>query len=102
MSATGEPAIRTPSASSCSAEPLASLLHYQKAIWNFHTGNFINHAEHSYRANPAGWLLVARPIGIDAVNAIKPGTDGCVGLDNCIRVISGVGTPALWWMAILP
>ncbi len=82
-------------------QPLASLLHYQKDIWNFHTGSFINHAQHSYRANPAGWPVVARPIGIDAVNSIKPGTDGCVGPDNCIRVISGIGTPALWWVAIV-
>ena len=81
-------------------KPLASLLHYQYDIWNFHTGDFINQAQHTYRANPAGWLIVARPIGIDAVNGIKPGTDGCVGPDNCIRVISGVGTPALWWVAI--
>ena len=81
-------------------KPLASLLHYQYDIWNFHTGDFINHAQHTYRADPAGWLIVARPIGIDAVNSIKPGTDGCLGPDNCIRVISGVGTPALWWVAI--
>ena len=81
-------------------KPLASLLHYQYDIWNFHTGDFINNAQHTYRADPAGWLIVARPIGIDAVNDIKPGTDGCLGPDNCIRVISGVGTPALWWVAI--
>ena len=81
-------------------EPLASWVHYQKDIWNFHTGDFINNAEHSYRADPAGWLVVARPIGIDAVNDIKPGTDGCIGPDNCIRVISGIGTPALWWVAV--
>jgi dolichyl-phosphate-mannose--protein O-mannosyl transferase len=80
--------------------PLASWLHYQKDIWNFHTGDFINHAQHAYRADPAGWLVIARPIGIDAVNDIKPGTDGCTGPDNCIRVISGLGTPALWWVAI--
>ena len=43
---------------------------------------------------------MARPIGIDAVNGIKPGTDGCLGPDNCIRVISGIGTPALWWVAV--
>ena len=49
---------------------------------------------------PAGWLVIARPIGIDAVNGIKPGTDGCTGPDNCIRVISGIGTPALWWVAV--
>ena len=81
-------------------EALASWIHYQKDIWDFHTGDFINNAEHSYRADPAGWLVVARPIGIDAVNDIKPGTDGCLGPDNCIRVISGIGTPALWWVAI--
>jgi dolichyl-phosphate-mannose-protein mannosyltransferase len=81
-------------------KPLASLLHYQQDIWNFHTGDFINHAEHAYRADPSGWLLVAKPIGIDAVNSIKPGTDGCLGPDNCLRVISGIGTPALWWAAI--
>jgi dolichyl-phosphate-mannose-protein mannosyltransferase len=81
-------------------KPLASLLHYQYDIWNFHTGDFINNAQHTYRADPAGWLIVARPIGIDAVNNIKPGVDGCLGPDNCIRVISGVGTPALWWVAI--
>ena len=44
-------------------EPLASLLHYQYDIWNFHTGDFINQAQHTYRADPAGWLIVARPIG---------------------------------------
>ena len=80
---------------------LASLLHYQKDIYAFHTGSFINTAEHAYRADPAGWLVVARPIGMDAVNAIKPGTDGCLGPDNCIRVISGIGTPVLWWGAVL-
>jgi dolichyl-phosphate-mannose-protein mannosyltransferase len=80
---------------------LASLLHYQQDIWNFHTGDFINNAEHAYRANPSGWLIVARPIGIDAVNSIKPGTDGCLGPDDCLRVISGIGTPALWWVAVV-
>jgi dolichyl-phosphate-mannose-protein mannosyltransferase len=80
--------------------PLASWLHYQKDIWNFHTGDFINHAQHAYRADPAGWLVIARPISIDAVNDIKPGSDGCTGADNCIRVISGLGTPALWWVAV--
>ena len=60
-------------------ETIASFIHYQVDIWGFHTGDFINKAEHAYRADPAGWLLIARPIGIDAVNGIKPGTDGCVG-----------------------
>ncbi len=80
---------------------IASFIRYQRDILDFHTGDFINHAEHAYRAHPAGWPIVARPIGIDAVNGIKPGTDGCVGPDNCIRVISGIGTPVLWWVAVI-
>ncbi|HEY5820975.1 MAG TPA: phospholipid carrier-dependent glycosyltransferase [Propionibacteriaceae bacterium] len=81
-------------------DDIASWVHYQRDIYGFHTGTFINSQDHAYRADPAGWLVLARPIGIDAVNDIQPGTDGCVGPDNCIRVISGIGTPALWWVAI--
>jgi len=78
----------------------ASLLQYQRDIYAFHTGSFINSQTHDYAAAPAGWPIVARPIGIDAVNNITPGTDGCLGPDNCIRVITGIGTPVLWWAAI--
>ena len=81
--------------------PFASWLWYHKEIYDFHTGDFINHAAHPYDAHPAGWLLMLRPIGIDAVNDIRPGTDGCVGPENCIRVISAMGTPVLWWMAAI-
>jgi len=81
----------------------ASFLRYQQEIYDFHTGEYINTLKpHPYAAHPIGWLVMARPIGIDAVNDIKPGVDGCpVGPDNCIRVISGMGTPVLWWMAAL-
>ncbi|WP_052462397.1 dolichyl-phosphate-mannose--protein mannosyltransferase [Nigerium massiliense] len=82
-------------------DALGSLFWYHKEIYEFHTGDFINGATHPYDANPAGWLLMLRPIGIDAVNDIKPGTDGCAGPENCLRVISGMGTPVLWWLALL-
>jgi dolichyl-phosphate-mannose--protein O-mannosyl transferase len=82
-------------------EGLASLLHYNIAIWDFHNGSFINNATHTYDAHPAGWLVLARPIGIDAVNDIKPGSPGCPGPDTCLQVISGVGTPVLWWAAVI-
>ncbi len=82
-------------------ETMGSWLHYQRDIYGFHTGAYINSQEHSYRADPAGWLVVARPIGIDAVNDIRPGTNGCpTGPDTCLRVVSGLGTPVLWWVAI--
>ncbi len=80
----------------------ASLIHYHQEIYGFHTGEFIRSQTHAYNANPAGWLLMIRPIGIDATNDIAPGTDGCPsGAETCMRVISGMGTPVLWWMAFL-
>ncbi len=79
-------------------EGFAALLKYHQEIYAFHTGEYIRAQTHSYDAHPAGWLLMLRPIGLDAVNGIQPGTDGCVGPENCIRVISGMGTPVLWWM----
>lgn len=81
-------------------KPLGSLWKYHKDTYDFHTGDFIHQATHTYSAHPAGWLVIARPIGIDAVNDIVPGTDGCPGPDNCLRVISGLGTPVLWWIGV--
>lgn len=81
--------------------PLASLLHLHQEILAFHTGDYIKNATHPYDAHPAGWLVMARTIGIDAVNDIEPGTDGCTGPEQCIRVICGMGTPVLWWMAAI-
>ena len=90
-------------------EPLAihlgsmwgSFVRYHLDIYNFHVGDYIKNQTHPYDAHPIGWLVMARPIGIDAVNGIKPGVDGCTatGQDTCLRVISAMGTPVLWWMA---
>jgi dolichyl-phosphate-mannose--protein O-mannosyl transferase len=84
-------------------EMWASFLKLHQDIYGFHTGQYIKDQTHPYDAHPIGWLIMARPIGIDAVNDIKPGTDGCwaTGDDTCIRVISGMGTPILWWLAFL-
>ena len=80
-------------------EGFASLLMYHKEIYAFHTGTYINSQTHPYAAHPAGWLLMLRPIGIDAVNDIQPGSEGCAGPEKCLSVISGMGTPVLWWLA---
>jgi dolichyl-phosphate-mannose--protein O-mannosyl transferase len=83
-------------------EPLASLLAYNRSMWNFHTGPGIADAVHPYDANPSGWLILSRVIGIDAVLDIRAGTDGCpIGAEKCYRVITGLGTPALWWGAAI-
>ncbi|MBB6571645.1 dolichyl-phosphate-mannose--protein O-mannosyl transferase [Kribbella sandramycini] len=76
-----------------------SLLHYHQEVYEFHTGDYIKNATHPYSSNPAGWPIIARPIGFDAVNDIKPGSPGCDAPagTNCLSVISAVGTPLLWW-----
>ena len=49
----------------------------------------------------AGWLLMLRPIGIEAENGIEPGAQGCEAVGTtCLRIISGMGTPLLWWAAV--
>ncbi len=81
---------------------LGSLWHYHYDIYAFHTGDWIASQTHTYDAKPAGWPIMARVIGIDAVNNIQPGQDGCTAVgDTCLRVISGAGTPFLWWFACL-
>jgi dolichyl-phosphate-mannose--protein O-mannosyl transferase len=84
--------------------PLASLVEYHKWIFDFHTGDWMaNEVTHVYEGNPAGWLVIGRTLGIDAVNGIKPGVDGCTAEDGetCVRVISAMGTPVLWWLALI-
>ncbi|QGF25183.1 dolichyl-phosphate-mannose--protein mannosyltransferase [Raineyella fluvialis] len=79
---------------------LASLVAFHREIYQFHTGSYINHATHPYQSGPWGWLILMRPLGLDAVNDIAPGTDGCPpGTENCIRVMTTLGTPLLWWGA---
>ncbi len=83
--------------------PLASLLHYHQQIYDFHTGDWIAQQTHTYEAHPATWPVIGRPIGIDAVNDIQPGVDGCPAdsPETCLRVISAMGTPMLWWIGLL-
>lgn len=84
-------------------DALGSLVYYHREIYGFHTGEWIAEQTHTYEAHPATWLWMGRVIGIDAVNDIQPGVDGCsaTGGDTCLRVISGAGTPLLWWFALI-
>lgn len=82
---------------------LGSLWHYHKEMYNFHTGShMMQNATHTYEAHPAGWLFMIRTTGIAAENGIKPGEQGCTAVDTtCLRVVSALGTPLLWWAAAI-
>ncbi|MDR0837451.1 MAG: phospholipid carrier-dependent glycosyltransferase [Propionibacteriaceae bacterium] len=82
---------------------LASLWHYHVAIWDFHVGDYMAAATHPYSATPWQWIFMGRVIGIHVDSNIQPGVDGCDADAGsyCLRVITGMGTPALWWMAAI-
>lgn len=80
---------------------LASWVAFQQEIYSFHTGKYINEQTHPYDAPAWGWLFMWRPTSMSAVNGIQNGTDGCTASDNCLRVITGMGTPLLWWLALV-
>ncbi|MDQ4007213.1 MAG: phospholipid carrier-dependent glycosyltransferase, partial [Actinomycetota bacterium] len=78
-------------------QSLRSLWQYHEDVWGFHTGAGLEDATHPYQSDPAGWLVINRPVGIDAHTDIKPGERGCEAPDKCIEQILAIGTPVLWW-----
>lgn len=82
---------------------LGSLWHYHVKMYEFHTGShMMQEATHTYEAHPAGWLFMIRTTGIAAENGIEPGQQGCDAVGTtCLRVVSAMGTPLLWWAAAI-
>jgi dolichyl-phosphate-mannose-protein mannosyltransferase len=80
------------------AQSLRSLWHYHHDVYMFHT-KFLNDSTHVYQSNPLGWLVLNRPVGVDAQLDIAPGAQGCsaTGTETCLRQVILLGTPVLWW-----
>ena len=57
-------------------QSLRSLWYYHQDVYTFHT-DFLNCSTHIYASKPSGWLLLNRPVGVDADTKIQPGTQGC-------------------------
>ena len=79
-------------------QSLRSLWYYHRDVYTFHT-HFLNCATHTYASQPAGWLLLNRPVGVAADVDIKPGQQGCHAApgETCLRQVLLLGTPVLWW-----
>jgi dolichyl-phosphate-mannose-protein mannosyltransferase len=74
------------------SNPIASLWNYHLEILNFHT-NLVE--KHSYSANPWSWLVLGRPTSFYYESG-----DSC-GAGECAQEILAMGTPLLWWSAII-
>ncbi len=83
-------------------QSMRSLWHYHHDLYVFHT-HFLNDATHTYQSQPRGWLLLNRPVGVDAQTGIKPGERGCTAPkdSDCLKQVLLLGTPALWWGSCL-
>ena len=70
----------------------ASWWHYQNEILNFHTNLT---TPHTYSANPWSWLIMGRPTSFyyEAPNTC--------GAKSCSQEILAIGTPLLWWSAVI-
>ena len=79
-------------------QSLRSLWNYHQDVYTFHR-DFLDDATHTYQSNPWGWLVLERPVGIDAQLDIQPGDQGCTAPEgsDCLRQVLLLGTPAVWW-----
>ncbi|MBO9523718.1 MAG: phospholipid carrier-dependent glycosyltransferase [Nocardioidaceae bacterium] len=83
-------------------QSLRSLVHYHHDVLQFHESG-LNDSTHPYQSNPLGWLILNRPVGVDAQNDIAVGAQGCdaTGGETCLRQVLLLGTPVLWWFGTL-
>jgi len=74
------------------SNPISSLWNYHLEILNFHT-NLVE--KHSYSANPWSWLVLGRPTSFYYQSG-----NSC-GAEECAQEILAIGTPLLWWGAVI-
>ncbi|MFT4288059.1 dolichyl-phosphate-mannose--protein mannosyltransferase [Nocardioides sp.] len=79
-------------------QSLRSLWYYHQDVYTFHT-HFLNCAKHIYQSNPAGWLLLNKPVGVAADTGIEPGDRGCPtdAQPDCLKQVILLGNPMVWW-----
>lgn len=80
---------------------LRSLWHYHQDVWAFHSRGLVG-ATHAYQSAPEGWLVMQRPVSVATDTGIQPGAQGCTAApgSTCIREVTLLGTPLLWWAGV--
>ncbi|CUR58247.1 Glycosyl transferase, family 39 [metagenome] len=83
-------------------QSLRSLYYYHHDVLTFHT-HFLNDSSHVYQSKPLGWLVLNRPVGVDAQLKILPGEQGCdaPAKSDCLRQVLLIGNPVLWWGGVV-
>ena len=88
--------------------PIEGVLHDLNILWNyhqevyaFHTGDYIKDADHPFESHPGGWLVLNRPLGIDATSGDNTVIANCPEGEDCVKQVLAIGTPVLWWGGVL-
>ena len=82
-------------------EALASLWQNHVDTYGFHTGEGMANATHDWASSPWVWPVQGRTTLFYSVS-ISPGDQGCQAVgENCMAVVTSLGTPLLWWAATL-
>lgn len=83
-------------------QTLHSLWDYHQDVYAFHA-HFLNDSTHVYASRPIGWLVMSRPVGVDAQLDIQPGSQGCDAPagSTCLRQVLLLGNPLIWWAGSL-
>ncbi len=82
-------------------DALRTLWHFHVMTYDFHTGDFLAGKTHPYASNPAGWLVLERPVAFDAQNDLPAASCGAPADSSCMRVVTALGNPAVWWPGAL-
>lgn len=82
-------------------QALRSLWHYHQMTYDFHTGDYLAGKSHPYQSNPAGWLVLDRPVGVDAQNDLSASLCGAPADSSCMRQVLILGNPVIWWSGAL-
>jgi dolichyl-phosphate-mannose--protein O-mannosyl transferase len=75
---------------------LRGFAHYHSEILYFHTHL---HAFHPYKSNPWSWLVIGRPVSY--YYQTVGSTHAFCGAKQCAQETLAIGTPVLWWAALL-
>ena len=84
-----------------SADALRSLWNYHVMTYRFHTGDYLAGKTHPYQSDPAGWLLLIRPVSAAVQLDIPADECGARASSSCMRETLLLGNPVIWWSGLI-
>lgn len=73
------------------------LWRFHQVTFDFHTGSYLAEQTHPYQSSAWGWPILNRPVAVDAVNNLPASDCGAAATSSCLRVVTLLGNPFVWW-----